>query len=125
MLRDFDFLGEEDKPHIILDATTGEFSFEGVSMPENPNEIYKPVFNWLEEYFKAPAKTTVFNIKLKYINTSSLKKISDIFNFINLKFNEGNDIKLNWFYEEEEEITESKIQDLFELILIPTNLIKL
>ncbi len=47
-------------PKIDFQNEEGLLQFEGRSIPENPNDFYKPIFQWVEEYFKQPQKTNYY-----------------------------------------------------------------
>ena len=115
----------EDTPEISLNHKTGEFEFEGCSMPENVTLFYEPVLDWLGEYIKSPNKTTQFSFKLRVISSSSTKIFYDIIRFIKkLAEMPGVCVKVLWYYNiYDDEIREQGMEyknelDLpFELIL--------
>jgi len=123
MLDNLKIKGNSDIPDVLLDAETGILTLKGVSMPENVNEIYTPIMNWIIEYFKNPCPTTQIEFSLSYLNSASTKKISDILSYINDKYIEGNPVIINW-YCEEEDANDNKIKDLAELVTFPFNFIK-
>jgi len=123
MLDNLKIKGNSDIPEVLLDAETGILTLKGVSMPENVNEIYTPIMNWVAEYFKNPCPTTQIEFSLSYLNSASTKKISDILSYINDKYIEGNPVIINW-YCEEEDANDNKIKDLAELVTFPFNFIK-
>ena len=71
--------GTEDTPKVVLDPSAGTFEISGRSLPEDVNEFYEPILNWLEEYTENPNNETYFVFKLEYFNTASSKMILDIF----------------------------------------------
>lgn len=90
-------------PKISLDAQNGIISMEGKSYPENTFEFYKPVMDWLEEYFESHAKEkTVVNMEIIYFNSSSSKLFFDLFDLLE-EASEKHDIEINWIYDEENE----------------------
>ena len=40
----------EDSPKVRLDSETGVLMFSGTSIPENSEEFYGPVLNWLDDF---------------------------------------------------------------------------
>jgi hypothetical protein len=85
-------------PAINLDVQ-GTISFVGPSYPENTFEFYKPVMQWLENYFKKTdnALTTV-NLEIIYLNSSSTKLFFDLFDLLD-EASSKLDIQINWFYD--------------------------
>lgn len=91
-------------PQIVLDPDNQKFQFIGQSFPENTFAFYKPVIEWLKEYFKVPRQCTI-DMDLKYLNSSSLKSFFDIFEVLDRSVaTQGSKIKIRWIYDEENDI---------------------
>ncbi len=102
-------------PEIILDPDQGLISFTGKSYPENTFEVYKPVINWVKEYFNGNAQErTVVNVEIAYFNSSSSKVLYDFFSLLNDATVDGNNIEVNWIYDKEDESTEEDGMDFKE-----------
>jgi len=97
-----DIEGTEDTPRVILDALNNKFEISGRSLPENPNEFYKPVLEWLDAYSKQPNAVTKFNFKLEYFNTASAKQIFKAF-LILKNVSKKNKVVICWYYHKENE----------------------
>ena len=95
--------GNKQKPDLVFSAITGELNISGQSLPENATFLYEPVLKWIEEYSKAPAKRTVFSLKMKYYNTASSKMFFSIIKSLNLLFKAGSDIEIEWHYQDDDE----------------------
>ncbi len=93
----------EDQPHIVMDQSSGIFSIEGTSIPENTKKFYQPVFDWIEEYMKNPNQETILSFKMDYFNTSSTKVILDIMIHFKQLAKEGKMLIINWYFDEEDE----------------------
>lgn len=63
-------------PRIILEP--GRIFIMGRSIPENPGEFYKPVYEWISEYVVKHKGKSKIDIGFEYINTSSTKWIYTI-----------------------------------------------
>ena len=112
-------------PEISLDANTGILSMVGKSYPENTFDFYKPVMEWMEEYFSGNAKDkTVINMEIIYFNSSSSKLFFDFFDLVE-EADDNHCIEVNWIYDEENESAQEAgedFQDDFESLNF--NLIK-
>lgn len=101
-------------PEISLNVD-GTISIVGKSYPENTFEFYKPVMDWLEKYFESENKQkTVVNLEIIYFNSSSSKLFFDLFDLLEEAYENGNDIEVNWFYDEENESAEEAGEDFQE-----------
>ncbi len=90
-------------PSIKLDVEKGLMELMGKSYPENTFEFYKPMLEWVEEYFENNDKRTVVNMEIIYFNSSSSKLFFDFFDLLEDAHNSGKTIEVNWIYDEENE----------------------
>jgi sulfatase maturation enzyme AslB (radical SAM superfamily) len=89
-------------PEINLDAEKGLIQIKGKSYPENTFEFYKPVMDWLEEYFKNPKDNTTVEMEIVYFNSSSSKQFFDLFDLLEENKDKTN-LKVKWIYDPENE----------------------
>jgi len=113
------FINETNySPTVNMDAQSGTISIVGKSYPENSFEFYKPVMDWLEEYFQNPKDITTLNMEIIYFNSSSSKLFFDMFDLFELHKNNSN-ITINWIYDKENdtalEAGEEFMEDFEEL----------
>ncbi len=111
-------------PTVSFDSGSGVLEIKGKSIPENSLEFYKPVFEWLDQYSVSPASQTLFRVHLEYFNTSSSKCILDIFRKLEGIALRGNNVKVHWFYEADDEDMMEAGDDYQALVKIPFELIK-
>jgi hypothetical protein len=101
-------------PEITLDADKGLIELRGKSYPENTFEFYKPVMEWIEEYFECCAKdVTTVNMEIIYFNSSSSKLFFDFFDLLDENKDEHK-IVVNWIYDPENESAEEAGEDFVE-----------
>ena len=77
----------------------------GRLIPENAEEFFKTIEEWVNEYFCEPAEITRIEICLEYINSTGSKYLFYVLHkIINIRLK--NDIKrfiINWYYKAEDE----------------------
>lgn len=117
--------GTPKTPMINFDANKGVIEVKGRSIPENSIEFYKPLVDWLEAYQSAPKELTQVNIQLEYFNTSSSKCILDVFKKLETIFKSGNEVVINWYYEEDDEDMLEAGEDYQSIIKIPFKMIEI
>jgi hypothetical protein len=117
--------GTPKTPTVNFDAASGKVEIKGRSIPENSIEFYKPLVDWLEAYLSTPAKLTEVNIQLEYFNTSSSKCILDVFKKLEAIYKSGNEVIINWHYEEDDEDMLEAGEDYQSIIKIPFKMIEL
>ncbi|MCK4662339.1 MAG: DUF1987 domain-containing protein [Bacteroidales bacterium] len=108
-----------ETPKILLDKNNNKFEFEGKSRPENVMQFYEPIFNWLEEYSKSPNEQTYVHMNLEYFNTSSAKAILEILRILKELHDSGNDVKIIWYYHEDDEDMQEAGEDYSSMIELP------
>jgi hypothetical protein len=111
-------------PQISFNAATGILEIEGESYPENAMQFYKPVFNWLSQFLAESKNGITFDFKFDYFNTSSSKCILNIFEMLEEAANAGRELKLNWYYREDDEDMLESGQEFAEGMSLEFNFIK-
>lgn len=106
-------------PEVNFDPASGLIEISGRSIPENTLEFFKPILGWLDEYVSNPCNNTVFKVYLEYLNTSSSKYLFEIFRILERIKTTGNQIKIEWYYEEDVEEMKETGEDYAEMIKIP------
>ncbi len=89
-------------PGMDYDPSVGILRVEGRSIPENPESIFKPLKNWIINYFKSSDDLKIIII-LEYINSGSSKHLLEILKLLKSYSKEGKTINLKWLYEEDDE----------------------
>jgi hypothetical protein len=116
--------GSAKTPEVKFDSTIGVLELKGRSIPENSIEFYKPLNDWIESYGTTPCGETIVDIKLEYFNTSSSKCILDLFKKLEQINGKGTEVKINWYFEEEDEDMEEAGEDYQAIIKLPFKMIE-
>ena len=74
---------------------------QGDSYPENSVEFFAQIIAWIEHYLKAkePSAPLRLELRLLYLNTSSVKAMMDIFDRLEEAHNRGRPVSVNWYYD--------------------------
>lgn len=91
-------------PAVILDEQNGLIELSGRSLPENTSMFYTPVLDWIDQYVKKPNSDTTVNLKFEYFDSSTSRCLVDMFRKFEGIKQGGRKLKINWFYEEEDEM---------------------
>lgn len=116
--------GSPKTPTVNFDEASGVLEVKGRSIPENSVEFYKPLNEWVESYGKSPQSVTTFEVKLEYFNTSSSKCILDLFKLLENLDGNGTEVKVNWYFEEDDEDMEEAGEDYQAIINLPFKMIE-
>jgi len=104
---------------INFNKDTGDLDMAGSSYPENALDFFNPIINWIKNYISEVNKQMVMNIRLNYLNTSSTKCILDIFEILDQYYKSGGDVKINWYYAEDDEDIKETGEELGEDLEFP------
>jgi hypothetical protein len=101
-------------PRIILEQS--RLFIAGRSIPVNPGEFYRPVYDWICEYIHSEIQDTSIEFGFEYINTSSTKWVYNIIKEIASMKELACNIRIYWYYDKGDE-------DMCELGLILRSLV--
>ncbi len=91
-----------ETPRIHFDPDNNLFEISNKSLPEDADEFYHPVFDWLENYKLKPNEKTNFSFKLDYFNTASARYISKMVKILD-SISQKHEVKIFWYYREIDE----------------------
>jgi len=109
----------ETTPKVIFNKETGVFIIEGKTLPENVNQFYEPLLDWLTDYINNPNNETILNLKLEYINTASSKAIFSIFLKLEKLIEKGKKAKIIWYYADDDEDMMDVGEEYADVIKVP------
>lgn len=112
-------------PLVDFKKEKGYLKIEGRSIPENPGDFYETLIGWIKEYFIEPIKITKFEVNLEYVNSGSSKYLLGIFRYLKEKYDDGINIQVNWYYEEDDEAILGLGEHYKASIKIPFNLVEI
>ncbi len=95
--------GSFKNPSVFFDANAGLLKLEGKSIPERTGEFYQPLLDWIEEYLSEDHELTTVDLNLEYCNSSSTRYVLDILEKLEAFSKKGNEVKVLWKYEEDDE----------------------
>ncbi|GGW99846.1 hypothetical protein GCM10007242_00720 [Pigmentiphaga litoralis] len=95
--------GSQSTPEITADWDAGLLSMQGDSYPENSFELFGPVIDWVERFVADCDKPLRLELRLLYLNTSSIRAVMDIFDTLEEAHQRGRDVAVNWHYDHRNE----------------------
>ncbi len=124
-MENFHLDAKQNTPFVNFDANSGVMEMNGRSTPENSVEFYVPILDWLDIYCNNSAPQTIVNVRFEYFNTSSSKCILDVFKKFSKLHKEGKAVKVNWYYEEEDEDMQEAGEDYSDILGIPFEILEI
>jgi hypothetical protein len=113
----------EDSPKVQLNSETGVLMFSGTSIPENSEEFYGPVLNWLDDFISLKPPAVEVNFKLDYFNTSSSKYILEILRTIE-RISDVSKIVVKWHYLTDDDDMREAGEDYQIMVKLPFEMVE-
>ncbi len=95
--------GSQSTPTIVGAWEEGRLFMQGDSYPENSFEFFGPVIDWIESYLKETTAPIQLELRLVYMNTSSVKAMMDIFDLLEDAHCKGRSVHVRWYYDPQNE----------------------
>jgi len=112
-------------PAVNFNATSGLLELSGRSTPENTEEVFLPMIQWLEQYLKNPAEETVLQTCVEYYNNPSLRQLQKILKHLENHSAQGNRCLVKWIYEQDDEDMIETGKEYSELFKLPFEMIEI
>ena len=109
----------EETPEVKLDKDKNVFEFNGKSLPEDVVTFYNPIMDWFDKYSDHLNDVTEVKFKLDYFNTASSKMILDILLKLEEFQDSGKEVKIKWFFAEDDEDMEEAGEEYAEIVDVP------
>lgn len=100
-------------PEVKAEAGKKEIKFYGSSYPENANEFYKPIYQWIRDFFAEGNENLTVNFYIYYFNTSTSKCFMNLLEIIESYSVDGKNIMVNWHYSEDDDDSLDNGEKLF------------
>ncbi len=102
-------------PEVDFQFDRHTLSLRGESYPENAAAFYGEVLKQLQNYLSQQHQQRIeVNIALAYFNSSSTKMLFNLIDTLHAAVEAGNQVTLNWFYDEEDDTIFEFGQELSE-----------
>lgn len=86
-------------PEIVADASRGLLAMTGDSYPENSYEFFGEIVRWVQEYLDQREDPLRLELRLAYLNTSSVRAMLDIFDLLEEAHSRNRDVVVEWLYD--------------------------
>lgn len=76
----------------------GRLRISGTFVPNDPDEFYKPLYEWVKKYSLTPAPITVVDIGLTYTRGYAMHYIKKLLQELIMLHNEQHQVIINWHF---------------------------
>ncbi len=98
-MNNLDIPGTQSTPCVSANWEQGLLTMAGDSYPENSFEFFRDVIAWIESYLQDSSAILRLELRLVYMNTSSVKAMMDIFDLLEDAHGKGRPVQVDWYYD--------------------------
>lgn len=91
--------GSQSTPTVHGDWQAGVLSMAGDSYPENSFEMFGEIIAWVERFLEQEERPLRLELRLVYMNTSSVRAMLDIFDLLEAAHLKGRQVRVDWYYD--------------------------
>lgn len=102
-MKELNIEGSQSTPSIVTDSAAGLLRMAGDSYPENSFDFFNDVIAWVEGFLAGCDVPLCLELRLVYMNTSSVKALLDIFDLLEEAHGKGREISVDWYYDPQNE----------------------
>ncbi len=96
-------------PRVILDRQDSVLLIEGRSYPEEGMDFFAPIVVRFRSIEESDNPIRVIHIRLEYYNSATTKAMADLFTALELSAKRGNEAKVIWEYEADDDGIEEDV----------------
>ena len=102
---------------VNFDTQKMVLEISGISIPENADAFFQPMYDWLEQIVKVHKGNITVRINLTYFNTSSVRHLLIIIKTLITAY--GGNMTVQWVYEAYDEEIRERGEQLSEVVKFP------
>lgn len=102
-MNDLNIEPTQSTPSVVGQWEEGVLSLGGDSFPENSYEFFGGVIDWIERYLAGSDRPLRLDLRLMYMNTSSVKAMMDIFDMLEDAHQAGRQVAVRWYHDPQNE----------------------
>lgn len=99
---------------VNFDADKALLYIKGNSIPENSDEFFQPLYDWVDKFKSSHDGKVTLRIFMTYFNTSTIRHIIGIMKRLIQRY--GKDLTIIWAYEKGDEEIKDRGQDISEVV---------
>ena len=103
---------------VNFDADKALLFIKGNSIPENSDEFFQPLYDWVEKFKLEHNGPVTFKIFMTYFNTSTIRHIIGIMKRLIQRYG-ASGLTVVWAYEKGDEEIKDRGQDISEVVKFP------
>ena len=112
-------------PQVQGDEAQGLLCLSGESYPENTFEFFASILTWVAEFLARDERPFSLELRLAYLNTSSIKCLMDILDDLEDAHRQGRSVTVRWFYDAENDRALELAEEFKEDLTLPFEILSI
>ena len=122
MLKTLKIEATDDQPKIEFDKDNNILIIAGRSLPEDASVFFSPVIKWIQQYINEPNEFTELILKIEYLNSASVRKLTEILFCLETLHEKNHIVKVIWFYKSNDEVMKERGEEIKNVVELPFEL---
>jgi hypothetical protein len=110
-------------PFVYIKSDSGKIIFKGYGIPENSNDFFTPIFDFIEKNF-INIKDIEGHFIFSYNNSSFEKELVFLYLKLNTLYKNGVNVEIYWYYERDDERMLEAGEDFISILRMPFKLVE-
>jgi hypothetical protein len=107
-----------------MDLSNGVINIKGRSISHEASEYFVPFIHQFFLYAQSPLEHTEINIQIEMLNSESTRSLMNLFVVAEKIQRRGHEVQINWYYQNEDDITLTQGNVFESLLEIPFKYVK-
>lgn len=118
-MQDLSLPATASSPEVRASAAAGLLCLAGEAYPENAFAFFGPILEWTEAYLARDGSALTLDLRLTYLNTSSIKCLMDLLDVLEAAHRGGRAVAVNWHYDPENDRALDLAEEFREDLTLP------
>lgn len=110
-------------PKVLFDPERSLLELSGESYPENALAFYHPLLEAVTEHLQQPGAALTIDLRLRYLNTSSVRALMELFDLAEESYREGGDLRVVWFHDQDDDRSLDVAEEFREDLTLPFDIV--
>lgn len=110
-------------PRVLFDPERSLLELSGESYPENALAFYQPLLDAVAETLRTAGVALTINLRLRYLNTSSVRAMMELFDLAEDSYRNGAPIRAIWYHDQDDDRSQEIAEEFREELTFPFEIV--
>lgn len=110
-------------PQVLFDPERSLLELSGESYPENALAFYQPLLDAVADHLQSPGAVLSVGLRLRYLNTSSIRALMELFDLAEEGHRDGAAIQVVWYHDQDDDRSQEVAEEFREDLTFPFEIV--